>query len=109
MCLELLGGFYMFRELVEIIKGMGIDVINGNVWVIEWLGKDVIDIYIDGVYKVLSIVKEIKVIVIILKENSFLCGSEYIYNGVFLNVKLVGEGVMIVLLRKYGFIVMFEF
>jgi uncharacterized protein YbbK (DUF523 family) len=108
MCPELLGGFHTPREPAEIIKGTGIDVINGNARVIERSGKDVTDIYIDGAYKALSIAKEIKATVIVLKENSPSCGSEYIYNGTFSNVKIAGEGVTTALLRKHGFIVMSE-
>ena len=93
MCPELLGGFHTPREPAEIIKGTGIDVT---------------DIYIDGAYKALSIAKEIKATVIVLKENSPSCGSEYIYNGAFSNVKIAGEGVTTALLRKHGFIVMSE-
>ncbi len=66
------------------------------------------DIYIDGAYKALSIAKEIKATVIVLKENSPSCGSEHIYNGAFSNVKIAGEGVTTALLRKHGFIVMSE-
>src|SRR6478735_4486848 len=93
MCPELLGGFHTPREPAEIIKRSG---------------KDVTDIYIDGAYKALSIAKEIKATVIVLKENSPSCGSEHIYNGAFSNVKIAGEGVTTALLRKHGFIVMSE-
>ncbi len=108
MCPELLGGFHTPREPAEIIKGTGIDIINGHARVIEQSGKDVTDIYIDGAYKALSIAKEIKATVIVLKENSPSCGIEHIYNGAFSNVKLAGEGVTTALLRKHGFIVISE-
>ena len=100
MCPELLGGFHTPREPAEIIKG--------NARVVERSGKDVTDIYIDGAYKALNIAKEIKATIIVLKESSPSCGSEHIYNGAFLGVKIAGEGVTTALLRKHGFMVMSE-
>ncbi|MFS0901627.1 DUF523 domain-containing protein [Priestia aryabhattai] len=108
MCPELLGGFYTPREPAEIIKGTGIDVINGSARVVELSGKDVTDVYIDGAYKALSIAKEVKATIIVLKENSPSCGSEKIYNGTFSGARIIGEGVTTALLRKHGFIVMSE-
>jgi uncharacterized protein YbbK (DUF523 family) len=108
VCPELLGGFHTPREPAEIIKGTGMDVINGSARVVELSGKDVTDLYIDGAYKALSIAKEIKATIIVLKENSPSCGSEHIYNGAFSGARIAGEGVTTALLRKHGFVVMSE-
>lgn len=83
VCFEFFGGFLIFCEFVEIIGGIGEDVFNGIVKIVIVLGEDVIELYMEGVVKILVYVKEINVFIVILKENSLLCGSGFIYNGIF--------------------------
>ncbi|MDF2014242.1 DUF523 domain-containing protein [Priestia megaterium] len=108
ICPELLGGFSTPRESAEIVDGTGEDVLDGNAKVIEKSGNDVTKLYIKGAYKALSIIQEVNVRYVVLKENSPSCGSSIIYNGEFANTKIAGEGVTAALFRRAGIKVISE-
>ncbi|MFK7682023.1 DUF523 domain-containing protein [Priestia megaterium] len=108
ICPELLGGFSIPRESAEIVGGTGEDVLDGNAKVIEKSGNDVTKLYIKGAYKALSIIQEVNVRYVVLKENSPSCGNSIIYNGEFANTKIAGEGVTAALFRRAGIKVISE-
>ncbi len=108
ICPELLGGFSIPRESAEIVGGTGEDVLDGNAKVIEKSGNDVTKLYIKGAYKALSIIQEVNVRYVVLKENSPSCGTSIIYNGEFANIKIAGEGVTAALFRRAGIKVISE-
>ncbi len=108
VCPELLGGFQTPREPCEIKGGTGYDVLDGRAVVIDKSGADVTDLYVDGAYKTLAIVKQLQASTVVLKENSPSCGSSYIYNGNFDGEKQKGSGVTTALLRREGIEVISE-
>lgn len=100
VCPEILGGFSTPRESAEIIGGSGTDVLDGTAKVIEKSGEDVTELYVQGAYKALKVVKEVNASYVVLKEYSPSCGSSTIYNGTFSNSKIPGEGVTTALLKR---------
>jgi uncharacterized protein YbbK (DUF523 family) len=83
-------------------------VLDGRAVVIDKSGADVTDLYVDGAYKTLAIVKQLQARTVVLKENSPSCGSSYIYNGNFDGEKQKGLGVTTALLRREGIEVISE-
>jgi uncharacterized protein YbbK (DUF523 family) len=108
ICPELIGGFSTPREPAEIIGGNGEDVLDGKAKVVDKSGKDVTELYIKGAYATLKKAKEINATIVVLKENSPSCGSSMIYNGEFIDKKIVGIGVTSALLKRNGLKVISE-
>ncbi len=108
VCPELLGGLATPREPAEIIGGDGEAVLDGHGKVVDKLGRDVTDHFIQGAYNTLKHAEEHQATIIILKENSPSCGSSMIYNGEFNGKKISGNGVTAALLKRKGFTVISE-
>lgn len=102
VCPEVLGGLSTPREPAEIKGGTALDVLSGKAKVITKSGKDVTKAFVKGAYETLEIVKQAGVKTVVLKESSPSCGSEWVYDGTFLNRKIEGEGITSALLRKHG-------
>ncbi|MDL0435021.1 DUF523 domain-containing protein [Niallia sp. SS-2023] len=108
VCPELLGGFQTPREPCEIKGGNGYDVLDGHAIVIDKSGNDVTDLYVDGAFKTLAVVKQLQASTVVLKESSPSCGSSYIYNGNFEGIQHEGAGITTALLRRAGIKVISE-
>ncbi|MFF2888290.1 DUF523 domain-containing protein [Paenibacillus sp. NPDC057967] len=108
VCPELLGGFATPREPAEIEGGLGEDVWKGNAKVIEKSGRDVTELYVKGALATLELAKRHGATHVVLKEGSPSCGSSFIYDGMFRNVKQPGDGVTTALLRQEGYTVLSE-
>ncbi|MGZ9585850.1 DUF523 domain-containing protein [Paenibacillus marinisediminis] len=108
VCPELLGGFLTPREPAEIVGGNGADVLDGRAKVVEKSGRDVTEQYIKGAYATLRKAQEVDATLVILKEFSPSCGSSMIYNGEFIDKKIVGNGVTTALLKRNGIQVVSE-
>ncbi|WP_413375997.1 DUF523 domain-containing protein [Alkalihalobacillus sp. 1P02AB] len=102
ICPELLGGFTTPREPAEIIEGNGEDVLDGFAKVVDKLGRDVTELYLNGAKETLDKAKSVGATAVVLKENSPSCGSSFIYNGKFNGERLDGMGVTTALLRRNG-------
>ncbi|MEK3990587.1 DUF523 domain-containing protein [Robertmurraya sp. FSL R5-0851] len=102
VCPELLGGLETPREPAEIVGGVGEDVLDGKAKVIDCMGKDVTEAFVQGAYETLNVIKKIQATVVVLKENSPSCGSGKIYDGTFTGEKVEGHGVTAALLIRNG-------
>ncbi len=98
LCPEVLGGLSIPRERCEI---QGSDVVSET-------GVNQKQAFEKGAKKVLEYVLAQDIDVVVLKENSPSCGSQFIYDGTFKGVKIPGMGVTTRLLREHGIVVMNE-
>ena len=71
-------------------------------------GLDVTEEFLKGAVEMARLAKENKIAFAIMKENSPSCGSNFIYDGSFTDIKIPGEGLAAEILRKEGFIVFSE-
>ncbi len=108
ICPEVSGGLNTPRLPAEIVKGHGVDVLNGQAKVLDTSGNDVSDAFILGATKALKLAQQHQVTHVILKANSPSCGSKLIYDGTFSGQKIQGQGVTTALLEQYGFKVITE-
>lgn len=99
-CPECLGGLPVPRPPAEIQQK------NQNIITIT--GKDVTDSFHSGALKALEICLKHNIKYALLKESSPSCGSTTIYNGLFSNTKIEGQGVTAQLLTKHGITVFSE-
>ena len=72
--------------------------------VINDAGKDVINFFVSGAKKALTICQYLNIKIAILKERSPSCGTKQVHDGSFTNTLIKGEGVTTELLRKNGII-----
>ncbi|PLX69152.1 MAG: DUF523 domain-containing protein [Denitrovibrio sp.] len=108
VCPEVLGGLSVPREPCEIVNGTGIDVLNGCARVMGSKGADCTEAFLKGAEIVLSIAKEHKAELAVMKERSPSCGSSRIYSGEFNGNKKPGQGVTSALLQMSGIKVISE-
>lgn len=101
-CPEVAGGLSVPRLPAEIQEKDGKAVLDGDAKVLDNQGNDVTDFFIKGAEKALETAKSNDVAVAILKEKSPSCGSSFIYDGTFLSVKKIGQGVTTALLERNG-------
>lgn len=92
VCPEVLGGLSTPRPPAEI---------NNN-RVINTLGEDVSDNFINGANLALKTALSQNTILAILKDNSPSCGSKQIYDGTFSGKKINGSGIFAKLLKDNG-------
>ena len=92
-CPEVLSELPTPREPAEIRHGDGIDVWQNESKVVTLQGLDVTDKFKNGALNALKLLKNQKISVVILKENSPSCGSHTIYDGTFSGAKKKGIGV----------------
>ncbi len=83
ICPEQLGGLPTPRPPAEIV--------GDHVYDVD--GKDVSEQFQVGAQRVLSVVKQLDIDFVILKENSPSCGVHQIYDGSFSKVKIPGLGI----------------
>ena len=97
-CPEVAGGLSIPRKPGEIT--------NNKVFSQD--GLDLTDYYRLGAVKTLELVKENKIKVAILKEDSPSCGVKQIYDGTFKGIKIQGQGITTKLLLENGIKVLDE-
>lgn len=97
-CPEVMGGLKTPREPAE-IKGDR---------VINRLGLDVTDNYLNGAQKALALCLKYDIKKALLKAFSPSCGHDLIYDGTFSHTKIKGDGVTVKLLKKHNITVFDE-
>lgn len=102
ICPEVAGGLSVPRPRSEITRGDESQVLKGHQKVININGQDVTAYFLDGAKKALELADSLGIRLAILKEGSPSCGSGYIYDGSFSNIKIPGKGVTAALLEKNG-------
>ncbi|MGI6684745.1 MAG: DUF523 domain-containing protein [Bacillota bacterium] len=108
ICPEELGGLPTPRFPAEIIKGNGLDVLNGRAKVCLKDGSDVTQRFLEGAEITKKIVQSNPVNLAIMKERSPSCGVKRIYDGTFTGSIISGTGVTTALLKKMGIKVISE-
>ena len=101
-CPELAAGLGTPRLSAEIVKGQGIDVLNGRAQMVESDGRDVTQPYILAAWLALQTAQNNGCRFAIMTDGSPTCGSQTIYSGAFNGDKVQGEGVAAALLRQHG-------
>lgn len=101
-CPEVAGGLPVPRPPVEIEGGDGSAVLRGEAKVVEESGHEVTPHLLAGAREVLRQARAGGVELAILKDGSPSCGSSYIYDGSFRQVKRPGRGVTAALLEEHG-------
>ena len=101
-CPELAAGMLIPRLPAEINQGEGKDVVYGNSKVIEINGKDVTRYFLEGAKKFEEIAKRENIKMVILKDGSPSCGSNFIYDGKFAGETKKGKGVSASILEFNG-------
>ena len=97
-CPEAAGGLSIPRKPGEIIDNK----------VLSQDGDDLTEYYHTGAVKAWELVKENKIKVAILKEDSPSCGVKKIYDGTFSGKKISGQGITTRLLSENGILVLDE-
>ena len=97
-CPEVAGGLSIPRKPGEIINNK----------VLSQDGGDLTEYYHAGAVKAWELVKENKIKVAILKEDSPSCGVKKIYDGTFSGKKISGQGITTRLLSENGILVLDE-
>ncbi len=108
VCPEELGGLPTPRTPAEIIKGNGIDVLNGKARILNRNGNDITENFLKGAKAVKDIVQGDSITLAIMKEGSPSCGVKEIYDGTFSGKKIAGIGVCTALLKDLGITVISE-
>ncbi len=98
ICPEQLGGLTTPRPPAEIKSGK----------VFDNTGKDVTEQFSFGASAVVSLVQELEIDFVILKENSPSCGVHQINDGTFSSTRIPGEGITTKQLRSSGVLVLSE-
>jgi uncharacterized protein YbbK (DUF523 family) len=101
-CPEVAGGLSAPRLPAEIRGADGNAVLNGSAKVVDNTGKDVTEFFLRGARKALEAAQASNAEIAILKEKSPSCGSSFIYDGTFLSVRKIGQGVTTALLEQNG-------
>lgn len=108
ICPEVTGGLPVPRPTAEITRGGGSEVLAGRAGVINTGGVDVTENFLIGARHTLDVARLNGIRVAIMKNGSPSCGSTYIYDGSFSDLRSRGEGVTTALLRKSGILVFNE-
>lgn len=102
VCPEVSGGLKIPRPEAQIVKGNGLDVLNGTARVLDMQGHDITRPFVKGAEYALSLIKKFEIKIAILKEKSPSCGVHYIYDGRFISKLIPGFGVTAAILRQNG-------
>lgn len=86
------GGLSTPRPPAEIQNGSGSEVLLKKALVINILGNDVSEPFIQGAYQALKVAQDFQATHAILKVKSPSCGSGLIYDGSFLGHQVQGDG-----------------
>ncbi|MDR0920904.1 MAG: DUF523 domain-containing protein [Lactobacillales bacterium] len=107
-CPEVMGGLSTPRSPAEIQYGDGYAVLNGTSRILNAIGKDVTEEYINGAKIAYQKLMKYGVTQVVMKEKSPSCGSHLIYDGTFSGVRKQGIGVAAAYFRKMGLEVLSE-
>lgn len=102
VCPEILAGQKIPRPNAEIVNGTGLDAIEGRAKIVDRHGNDITEEFIKGANEVLNIAKTLGVEEAILKARSPSCSCGKIYDGIFSEKLIDGDGVTTALLKKNG-------
>ena len=105
VCPEQLGGQQTPRAAHEIVRGNGLDVLQGKAKVLGHgvdESDDVTSEFLKGAYETLKISEAVGASIAILKARSPSCGTSEIYDGTFSGTKRQGNGVTAELLLSKG-------
>lgn len=108
VCPEVLGGLSTPRIPSEIVGGTASDVLAGKAKVINKEGVDVTKEFVRGAHIALKKARELNISKAILKANSPSCGKGKVYNGLFNNELIPGNGITAELFIKEGIEVISE-
>jgi uncharacterized protein YbbK (DUF523 family) len=101
-CPEVAAGLTVPRPPAEISGGDGGGILSGYGRVLNVLGENVSDYFIDGAQKALELAHIRGIKLAVLKDGSPSCGSTYIYDGSFSGKQKTGKGLTAALLEKEG-------
>lgn len=110
ICPEVAVGFPTPRPPAE-IRGahsgiasdrQGADVLSGQAVVVENIGRDVSDLYVQAARDTVVLAKRNNCRHAVLTDGSPSCGSTFIYDGTFSGVKKPGMGTTTAALREAG-------
>lgn len=99
-CPEVAAGLSVPRPSAEILDGDGVSVLQGYSRVMNIIGQDVTEYFLDGAYKALALARSKGIELAILKDGSPSCGSTYIYDGSFSGTHKPGKGITVALLEE---------
>lgn len=102
ICPEQLGGLSTPRYPAEIKGGSGEDVLSGQARVVNSLGEDITEHFLEGARQVQYLASLYKIEGAFLKDGSPSCGSYYTYDGTFTGKRILGMGVTAAVLKKEG-------
>ena len=102
VCPEVDGGLSVPRPPSEIITG------SSNIKILNKYGDDVTSFFLKGAKKALDTALENDIKVALLKSKSPSCSNNYVYDGTFSKKLVIGEGISVSLLKKYGITVFNE-
>jgi len=101
-CPEVAAGLSVPRPCSEISGSNGSAVLHGHTSVMNISGQDVTKYFLTGAKKALELARSNKIEIAVLKDGSPSCGSTYIYDGSFSQIKRPGRGVTTALLQENG-------
>lgn len=103
VCPEVAGGLPVPRPRAEIAAGAGgAKVLAGLARAVDSNGRDVSAWLVNGAERALAKANEHGIRVAVLKEGSPSCGSGFIFDGSFSNIRVDGMGVTATLLAQNG-------
>ncbi len=102
LCPEILAGFSVPRQRIEIEGGDGKKVLDGEAKVFTEKGLDVTDKIIKAAHIVLEFCRMAGIKKVVFKEKSPSCGKNFIYDGTFSGRLIKGKGVVAALLMREG-------
>ncbi|MBB6340452.1 uncharacterized protein YbbK (DUF523 family) [Pseudomonas fluvialis] len=108
LCPEVFGGLPTPRAPAEITGGQGARVLDGELPVLTVDGADVSPAFLAGAREALRLCAEHGIRLAVLKARSPSCGNHENYDGSFSGVRVPGEGVTAVALRRAGVLVLNE-
>ncbi len=101
-CPEVSAGLPIPRPPAEITGGEGEDVLSGTAEVLNNIGEDVTEAFLNGARLALDKCLSENIFLAVLAERSPSCGSSLIYDGSFRGMTKAGRGVTAALLEKSG-------
>ena len=102
LCPEILAGFGVPRQRIEIEGGDGEKLLDGEAKVFTEKGLDVTDKIIKAAHIVLELCRMAGIKKAVFKEKSPSCGNHFIYDGTFSGRLIKGKGVVTALLERNG-------
>lgn len=102
LCPEILAGFSVPRQRIEIKGGDGKEVLDGEAKVFTEKGLDVTDKMTKAAHIVLEFCRMAGIKKVVFKEKSPSCGKDFIYDGTFSGRLIKGKGVVTALLEREG-------